>query len=46
VERILWERLRDSIVQVLDGITLADLLIEEKKLAPANSGLERGCQQN
>ncbi|BCV25196.1 MAG TPA: Rrf2 family transcriptional regulator [Firmicutes bacterium] len=44
VERILWERLRDSIAQVLDGITLADLLLEEKKLAPLGEGRERGCQ--
>lgn len=44
VERVLWERLRDSIAQVLDGITLADLLNEEKKLIPAADPRERGCQ--
>ncbi|HHY35829.1 MAG TPA: Rrf2 family transcriptional regulator [Firmicutes bacterium] len=44
VERILWERLRDSIAQVLDGSTLADLLVEEKKIALASGGWERSCQ--
>ena len=45
VERVLWEKLRDSITSVLDGITLANLLEEDKKLGSPNSNVEeRGCQ--
>lgn len=32
VTRLVWEKLRDSIVQVLDGMTLQDLCHEAKRL--------------
>ena len=43
VERLLWKRLRDSMVQVLDSITLADLMAEEKKLNPSSGTGDRSC---
>ncbi|MGI6128568.1 MAG: RrF2 family transcriptional regulator [bacterium] len=43
VERLLWKRLRDSMVQVLDSITLADLMAEEKRLNPVSDTGDRSC---
>ncbi|HHT70585.1 MAG TPA: Rrf2 family transcriptional regulator [Firmicutes bacterium] len=43
VERLLWQRLRDSMAQVLDSITLADLMAEEKKLGPIQDTGDRSC---
>lgn len=43
VERLLWQRLRDSMAQVLDSISLADLMAEEKKLSPITDTGERNC---
>ena len=43
VERLLWQRLRDSMAQVLDSITLADLMAEEKKLSPISDTGDREC---
>ncbi|HKM38757.1 MAG TPA: Rrf2 family transcriptional regulator [bacterium] len=44
VERLLWQRLRDSMVKVLDSITLADLMAEGRtKLGPTNNFWTKGC---
>lgn len=43
VERLLWKRLRDSMAQVLDSITLADLMAEERKLSPVSDTDCRDC---
>lgn len=45
VERLLWKRLRDSMVQVLDGITLADLVGEEQNMSFSSTASknDRNC---
>ncbi|NMA54681.1 MAG: Rrf2 family transcriptional regulator [Firmicutes bacterium] len=43
VERLLWQRLRDSMVKVLDSITLADLMAEGKRIGPAPSAKNKNC---
>lgn len=38
IARRVWERVRDSIVEVMDSITLEDMCIEAQKLAEENNG--------
>lgn len=41
VTRVIWERLRDSMTQVLDSISLADLVAEARRRDPAGASRVR-----